>query len=491
MEQVLFNLIGNAIKFAEQGAVALTIQVLASSATTLRLRFTVRDQGIGITTEALDRLFSPFTQAEAGISRRFGGTGLGLAICKRLVELMGVEIGAESQVGQGSTFWFELPFQRTAAGTLDIPTVSPPAPSTGPRLTGARMLVVDDSAMNRDLVERVLTLEGARVTLAADGLQAVQLLRVPKPVYDAVLMDVQMPVMDGRTATRLIRDELGFADLPIIALTAGVLPEEQAAIRNAGADAILPKPLDLEHLVATLIERIPERVRQAAAARAEAHSLNVEHPRDARDSGELPRIDGIDPTRAALATRNDRAFFLAQLGRLLRDSAGVARASREALRQGDQASAARRMHSLKGNAGNLGALELMRAAADLETAIQTGAPGLDEGLVALDQRLAALAEASAVWLEPRPDHARAPSGAAPGLLTADLAALRQALERHDLASQDRFDALEPALIAAWGEDATHALGRAIADLSFGDALAQLEQASAARPTTEPMAMAKA
>jgi len=257
LEQVLLNLIGNAIKFTDRGEVALSPKLLESSATAVRLRFEVRDTGIGIAPAALAGLFEPFTQAEMGISRRFGGTGLGLSICKRLVELMGGAIGVESEVGEGSTFWFELPFARAEMGESESPPWAAPIPPTGPRLSGVRVLVVDDSAINREVVERALGLEGATATLAADGQQAVQHLQAQPDAFDAVLMDVQMPVMDGLTATRLIRQELGLIDLPIIALTAGVLAKEQQEAREAGLNGLLLKPVDLEQLVAELRKWLP------------------------------------------------------------------------------------------------------------------------------------------------------------------------------------------------------------------------------------------
>jgi PAS domain S-box len=177
IEQVLLNLVGNAIKFTERGEVAVRVRADEITDAALRLRVEVRDTGIGISADALARLFTPFTQADAGIGRRFGGTGLGLSICKRLVELMGGTIGADSQPGLGSCFWFELPLERVAAAAVAAAVPAPAVVATGPRLAGAHVLVVDDSAMNRDLVERALALEGATATLAADGQQALEVLK--------------------------------------------------------------------------------------------------------------------------------------------------------------------------------------------------------------------------------------------------------------------------------------------------------------------------
>ena len=326
LEQVLVNLLGNAIKFTTSGEVSLTVTALdptppgiaEPAVTTLdsapidtasptgtakpagrRLRFEVRDTGIGMSPAALAGLFQPFTQADAGITRRFGGTGLGLSISQRLVEMMGGRIQVTSTEGQGSTFAFELTFAPAAPLEAATPNalaaLAAPAsdPAAGPRLTGLHLLAVDDSPMNRDLVERALTLEGAQVVLAADGQQAVQLLQAPSQAYDAVLMDVQMPVMDGRTATRLIRDRLGLKELPVIALTAGVLAGEQRAIRDAGANEVLAKPLDLEQLVATLLRLIPAPARQAAVARAVPLGQQSAQGQERRD--DFPPIAGVIP----------------------------------------------------------------------------------------------------------------------------------------------------------------------------------------------------
>ena len=386
LEQILFNLTGNAIKFTEQGEVTLRVEAHDSDESGLRLRFEVRDSGIGIAPEALARLFLPFTQADAGIGRRFGGTGLGLSICKRLVELMGGEIGVGSQLGQGSTFWFELPFQRGIAGESDAPASVPAQPRAGPRLSGAHLLVVDDSAMNRDLVERALALEGARATLAADGQQAVQLLRNRPGDFDAVLMDVQMPVMDGLTATRLIRGELDLTDLPIIAFTAGVRDEQQSVARAAGANDVLAKPMDLDQMAIVLARWIQPR--------AAAIALEAAAP-DAAEA--FPDIAGVDRDRAAQRLGHDRAMFIGLLELFIEDKADAAELTRQDLARDQLETAARRMHTLRSNAGFICAPALMAAATELESAIERGETGLDGQLAALGRQIAELVEASKPW----------------------------------------------------------------------------------------------
>ncbi|MFM8444498.1 MAG: ATP-binding protein, partial [Methylococcus sp.] len=249
LEQVLINLVGNAIKFTAEGSVELAATLLEECGQRARFRFSVRDTGIGLSPEAQVRLFQPFSQGDASITRRFGGTGLGLSISKRLVELMGGEMGLDSEEGRGSTFWFELTLTQAGKAEAETPATVP-AGSTpeGSALAGLRILAVDDNRINLMVLEKALKKEAAKVTLAGDGQQALQVLQTQAQAFDLVLMDVQMPVMDGLTATREIRRNPELRDLPVIALTAGVLPEERQAALDAGMNGFLAKPLDLRQM---------------------------------------------------------------------------------------------------------------------------------------------------------------------------------------------------------------------------------------------------
>ncbi len=257
VEQVLFNLTGNAIKFTPAGCVVVRVRPVTVDADAARLRFEVEDTGIGMNEAARANLFQPFSQADSSITRRFGGTGLGLSISRQLVELMGGDIGVDSIEGQGSLFWFELPFARTgdaeASETSEVPAES------GPRLAGLRLLVADDNQINLFLAELALKREGAEVVLVQDGQLAVDRLRESPDAFDAVLMDVQMPVLDGLAATRLIRSELKLTRLPIIALSAGVLEEERRQTQEAGMTDFHPKPIDIDELTRLIRRWSPAR----------------------------------------------------------------------------------------------------------------------------------------------------------------------------------------------------------------------------------------
>ena len=250
IEQVLDNLIGNAVKFTERGDVWSKLSLESQSPKDVTLKFEVMDSGIGIQPEIIPILLEPFTQADSSITRRFGGTGLGLAISKHLVGLMGSEINISSTFGMGSVFTFTLTLPKAKEEQASNATDAQLAKN---RLKGSRILAVDDDEVSLSLIKIVLEGEGAIVNTATNGKLALDWLRNHPGQCHVVLMDIQMPVMDGITATRLIRNVLGLKDLPILAVTAGILPDQHQAALDAGITEMVRKPVDIKNLIERLI----------------------------------------------------------------------------------------------------------------------------------------------------------------------------------------------------------------------------------------------
>ncbi|MCF1183306.1 ATP-binding protein [Marichromatium gracile] len=492
--QVLINLTNNAIKFTDSGVIEVRIDPIETDAQHIWLRFAVKDTGIGIDAATQARLFQPFTQADVSTTRRFGGSGLGLMISRRMVELMDGRVGLESRPGAGSTFWFELPFERlveqgsdapaaapvrvlvvaddarvrdgllatvtalgwsghavSCAGTalqqiveepslqgpqavvlinrpvaadhdpstarairealpetrrpllfvltphpleqartapdahlVDAMLVKPLAPSPfreavarargrhcGPtetplhtprprRLAGLHLLIVDDSEINREVASRIFLDEGARVSVASDGEEALDHLMTRPETIDAVLMDVQMPRMDGHEATRRIRRIPALAGVPVIALTAGAMAAQQVSAREAGMDAFISKPFDVEEAVCI--------IRRMVQATGERRPTTWEHMPETPDVGhasntmpppqDLPGL-ALDHS---LAVWKDAGTYRRYLDKFAREHGDTARRIAEA----DPETALRLAHRLHGVAGNLGLTEVAACAGKIE-----------------------------------------------------------------------------------------------------------------------------
>ncbi|BAI76009.1 two-component hybrid sensor and regulator (plasmid) [Azospirillum sp. B510] len=390
IRQVLVNLVGNALKFTNRGGVAVRVGLEGDAVAdgSFLLRFEVADTGIGIPEEVQPTLFRRFTQADSSTTRRFGGTGLGLAISRELVTLMGGTIGVASAEGKGSTFWFTVRCDRAAAGPAGrsaMPGAPEPAAAGRPvaePAAGLHVLVAEDNEINRDIVVTMLCRAGHRVTAVEDGLQAVRLAE--EGGFDLVLMDVQMPVMDGVTATRHIRAMPGKAgSLPIVALTGNVMPAHRAEYLAAGMTAYLTKPIvpaDLREVLAMVAGSRPaagmyrpetaavppvpaQTVAAPSSAVPEAEPWHMAPLLDAGQADSLRAVIGEDAwARTVAAFRRTVAENVAAIGEAAHREDGP-----------DSALLARIAHILKGTAANIGAVRLSRLAAHLEQ--RTRSPG--------------------------------------------------------------------------------------------------------------------
>jgi len=254
--QILLNLASNAIKFTERGAVIVVVRQTGVSASDHTLRFEVRDTGAGIAPEDQSRLFKAFSQADNSMTRKYGGTGLGLAISKRLVELMGGEIGVDSKTGEGSTFWFSVRMQQGSAREIPATGAVPPAPTFEQLLqrehSGARILLAEDEPINQEVALCLLEDTGLQVDVVSDGQSALEQAR--SNPYALILMDMQMPRLNGVDAARAIRAGSLNRDTPILAMTANAFIEDRQACLAAGMNAHLPKPVEPEVLYETLFK---------------------------------------------------------------------------------------------------------------------------------------------------------------------------------------------------------------------------------------------
>jgi CheY-like chemotaxis protein len=258
VQQALLNYATNAVKFTEQGSVTLRALKQAETDDSVMVRFEVTDTGIGIAPEAMSRLFSAFEQADNSMNRKYGGTGLGLAITRRLAELMGGEVGAESTPGVGSTFWFRVKLTKSGE-TSKAPTETAvdAEAEIRQRYAGHRVLVVDDEPVNREVAVMQLEAVDMAVDTAEDGAEGVALAR--KNSYAAIFMDMQMPKLNGIEATREIRQIPGCRDTPIIAMTANAFAEDKEQCLKAGMNEFLIKPFNPDQLFAILLRALSQR----------------------------------------------------------------------------------------------------------------------------------------------------------------------------------------------------------------------------------------
>ena len=603
LRQILTNLVGNSIKFTETGHVELQVFCTEVSSDRLRLRCTVQDTGIGIEPAALERLFTPFTQADASTTRRFGGTGLGLSIARRFIELMGGEIGVTSNVGVGSTFWIEVPLRiaRDIDGTLsarglriliadsngDAPEClvamaralgwSPQVAESGEQLlgimnstpanawpdvlilelhlhdmdahqliarlekecnqgelppmivvaglaqsymdheqlmrttdvlltrpltssalfnsvnatvskrpdslervlqstnfdelhaqwlAGVRVLVVDDSDINLEVAQRILEKQGATVTTCSDGLAALEQVRANSQRLDIVLMDVQMPTLDGNEATRRIRTDLQLKTLPIVALTAGALVAERQRALEAGMNDFISKPFDPQ----ALIRKVRRLVEEARGEPIPMVILDAQFTLSPTDRPKL--MPSIDAGIVQQMFGDDLTLFKSLLVRLLQEYTDLAVPI--SVSPDDQTLRAQltgRAHKLKGSAGMIGATDIMRLAGATEKALNQGrSVDAVEGLLRqLAAALTTLTEETRSYSKQQVEWDASTATAAlvhPDAGTAELDELFALLESQNLAALDKFNLISPSLGEKVGALRFDRLRNAIENLDF-------------------------
>jgi CheY-like chemotaxis protein/HPt (histidine-containing phosphotransfer) domain-containing protein len=513
LQQVLVNLVSNAIKFTQQGEVKLMIKVIESLAENLiKIRFSVKDTGIGIDLAKQQEIFSPFTQADGSISRRFGGTGLGLAISRQMVELMGASLRVDSAAGKGSTFWFELVFEQDLSrnpefselknlnvlivddceaamaalanavkflgwqaetaysgedacvqaltrlqtgkpydvilvdwqmpgmdgitlaseikkiylteantalkpplvimvsaysrdqllsqpdiGNADMVLTKPVTPSTcydsvlsllskrikipdttaaivrdanTLQLAGINVMVVDDSDINCDLAAAILSLRGAQVMTFTNGYKVIEWLKTHPDDTDIILMDVQMPDIDGYETTRIIRSIPHLAHIPIAALTAGAFTEDQDNAKAAGMDDFIPKPFDVDHLI-SVIQRLTRRLPELLTLSDDfSHISKSATIRSENDELQQPSLVDVDE---GVSRFGNRSFYFSYLNKFIAADLNAGKDILALIQSGDATAAAAMAHKLKGTAGNLALKQVTQCAADIETSLKTNA----------------------------------------------------------------------------------------------------------------------
>ncbi|MFZ2267337.1 MAG: response regulator [Azonexus sp.] len=360
ISQILLNYVNNAIKFTDQGSVSLRARLLGQENEQCRIRFEVRDTGPGLSAEQMGRLFQSFEQAESSTSRKFGGSGLGLAISKELAELMGGEVGVESVLGQGCTFWASVSVALASADDPTQPITLEAESEISPSgLAGLHVLLAEDNLLNQQIAQELLEEFGLHIRVASNGREAIDLLR--SEAFDCVLMDVRMPEIDGIEATQRIRAEAQFSALPIIAMTANARAEDREECLQAGMNDFISKPVDPAQLFRILSKWL--------------HPMAGAVPESGEAVAELPPVmpeAEIDTQILAQLARHD-AQKIVRLGNIFLEStrAGIAEIG-AALSAGDLVALVDIGHRYKSSSRSMGGMHLADLFGHLEAAAKAG-----------------------------------------------------------------------------------------------------------------------
>jgi PAS domain S-box-containing protein len=482
--QVLLNLVSNAIKFSERGTVEVRAAIEHEDGDRLLLRIEVSDQGIGLSDDQQQRLFRPFSQGDESTSRKYGGTGLGLSIVKHLISLMGGKVGVRSKLNEGSTFWFTLDLRRAPPAPLGAkpPNLAASEQAIARRHKGTRVLLVEDDPVNREVARELLQETGLLIDTAQDGLDALQ--KMQQNDYPLILMDVQMPRMDGLEATRILREFPQWATVPIVAMTANAFLEDRQRCLEAGMNDHIGKPIDPRELYTTLLRWLPG---------TSAPSPLPFTPRPLSARNHIDAIPGLVMEQGLRSVRGRASTYRRMLHLFAQEHGGDIASLRASIACGDTTEAQRIAHTLKGLGATLGAEEVRWRAQALEKALG----GID--VASIHERVDEL-EASLVPLIRAIGHSSestAPPSPCPLLpwqeVRPKIAPLVDLLSTDHAGAIPLWTGAEETYRAAFGPEA-EAIGLHIQRFEFDRALELIQQVSARRqqepqkpshPPTEP------
>ncbi|MBK5244613.1 MAG: response regulator [Eubacteriaceae bacterium] len=421
--QILLNLVSNAIKFTDKGEVAIRVELLEKSGDSASIQFSIKDTGIGMTEEQVTKLFQPFTQADTSTTRKYGGTGLGLDISKKLVSLMSGDIWIESEIGVGSTFFFTTKinvadkgqfehykntFEKWGKKVLLVDDIEESREIIGsmlaevfsgvvmssfgeeaiailektkendikylPQLRDIRILLVEDNEINREMAWEILQEAGLKVTIANNGREAVD--KVKTNAYDIVLMDIQMPIMDGYDATREIRKDPVFAELPIIAMTANASLRNREKCFQAGMNGYVAKPIDTAKLFQTIAHWMKKE--QGTIRKKTTHGISAspssKNKAVTENSIMIPDLAGIDVQTGLTRLGGNQKLYCELLVKFHKNHKYAVKEIRYALDHGDLKGAEILVHTIKGAAGNVGAQDVYIDSDALEAELKTNRP---------------------------------------------------------------------------------------------------------------------